>query len=111
MGHPISIVAGAIFGFAAGLLLLFNGRIAGVSGVAAGLLSPRAGDLGWRICFIAGLLAGGAVIGVVLPTAVSATHWVGPSMLVIAGLLIGLGARLGNGCTSGHGVCGVGRFS
>jgi uncharacterized membrane protein YedE/YeeE len=111
MEHFVTIAAGAAFGAAAGLLLVFNGRIAGISGVMAGLSSPRRGDVTWRIAFVVGLLAGGSVIAALLPSSFVESHRAAPPLLAAAGLLIGLGARLANGCTSGHGVCGVSRFS
>ena len=111
MDHLTTIAAGAAVGAAAGLLLVFNGRVAGISGVMAGLLSPRRGDLAWRASFVGGLLSGGTVIAALLPSSFVDRHWAGPALLAVAGLFIGLGARLANGCTSGHGVCGAARFS
>jgi uncharacterized membrane protein YedE/YeeE len=102
---------GLLIGTSAALLLLVNGRIAGISGIVDGLLSPRLGDLDWRLAFIAGLVVAPvfyAGLGGVLPTVpIAAT----PTILTLGGLLIGFGARLGSGCTSGHGVCGVSRGS
>ena len=103
--------AGALFGAAAGALLLLNGKIAGISGIAGQALETSGEERAWRLWLLGGLLAGGAVIGMVLPTAVVKSHFLGTPWLVIAGVLIGFGARIGNGCTSGHGVCGVGRWS
>jgi uncharacterized membrane protein YedE/YeeE len=88
-----------------------NGRIAGISGIVDGLLSPRLGDLDWRLAFIAGLVLAPvfyAGFGGVLPTVSIAGS---PTILALAGLLVGFGARLGSGCTSGHGVCGISRGS
>jgi uncharacterized protein len=92
------------------LLLLLNGRLAGISGIISGLLTPRGADKGWRAVFIVGLLLG--VSACVLATGdlslrVEATL----PVLVVAGLLVGFGTRLGSGCTSGHGVCGNARLS
>lgn len=108
---PWSALAGGVMiGLAAGMLVLLNGRIAGISGIAGGLLKLVSGDLGWRLAFLGGLLA-------------SALAWqwfdgaphihVDASFgtLVVAGLLVGLGTRYAGGCTSGHGVCGLSRFS
>jgi len=108
---PWSALAGGLMlGSGALLLLLIEGRIAGISGILAGLLSPRRGELMWRILFLAGLVlgAGGAFAVELSPRPVLE---VSPSWLLSAGLLVGLGAKLGNGCTSGHGICGIGRLS
>jgi uncharacterized protein len=107
----ITVLAGAIFGAGAGILLLTRGRIAGFSGITAGLLEPQRGDVAWRILFMAGVLAGGAVGSWVFPGSIVRTSTSSSLALIAAGLCIGVGARLANGCTSGHGVCGVGRLS
>jgi len=101
---------GALIGFAAALFVLLNGRIAGISGVLGGLLLPRAGDIAWRVLFVAGLLLAPSVYGLVapLPDAIIAANY---PTLVAAGLLVGVGTRYGAGCTSGHGVCGISRLS
>src|SRR5438270_11144575 len=100
-----SLAGGALIGVAAALLVLLNGRIAGISGVLGGLLQPVKGDVSWRVAFVVGLVAAPAVYG--LFTSLPALHvdasWGG---LVIAGLLVGVGTRYASGCTSGHGVCG-----
>lgn len=105
-----SLAGGLLIGFAAALFVLLNGRIAGISGVLGGLLMPRAGDIAWRLLFVAGLLLAPTVYGLVaaLP---AATIEAGVPTLVVAGLLVGLGTRFGAGCTSGHGVCGISRLS
>lgn len=105
-----SLGGGVLIGLAAALFALLNGRIAGISGIVGGMLLPRAGDLGWRVAFVAGMLLApwAYVLVAALPTAeVSAST----GTLVVAGLLVGVGTRLGAGCTSGHGVCGISRFS
>ncbi len=105
-----SLAGGVLLGLASALFILFNGRVLGISGILGGLLRPRAGDAGWRIAFIAGLLAAPAVWSMfaapVVPR-IDAT----PALLVVAGLLVGWGTRYGSGCTSGHGVCGLSRMS
>ena len=107
-----SLVGGVFIGLSAALLLLMNGKIAGVSGIAGGLLGPRTkGDGAWRIAFVAGLLLAGAASAWVAPSALRSEVVRSAPALVIAGLLVGLGTRIGGGCTSGHGVCGVGRLS
>lgn len=105
-----SLAGGALLGLSAALFVLLNGRIAGISGVLGGLLRPRSGDLGWRIAFVAGLLLAPVLYGLVteLPVMVVAAN---APTLVLAGLLVGVGTRLGSGCTSGHGVCGISRLS
>ena len=103
-----ALLGGALIGLAAVLLVLFNGRIAGISGIVGGLLPPRAS--GWRVAFVIGLLAAPWVYGLFapVPAAASPASW---PVLVLAGLLVGCGTRLGSGCTSGHGVCGLSRLS
>jgi uncharacterized membrane protein YedE/YeeE len=104
-----SLLGGLLIGAAAAMLLLFNGRVAGVSGIVGGLLDPRTGEWGWRALFVAGLIAGGVVTRVVAPGAFGVIA-PGP-VLALAGVLVGFGTRLGGGCTSGHGVCGISRGS
>jgi uncharacterized membrane protein YedE/YeeE len=105
------LLGGVLIGLAASLLLLGSGRIAGVSGIAAGALLPGDGEgRRWRIAFLLGLVAAG------VPFVVFAPESIGPSprpliWLAVSGLLVGVGTRLGSGCTSGHGVCGVSRLS
>ena len=112
MHSPLEIMAaGALFGAAAGALLILNGRIAGVSGIAAQALETTGFERIWRSAFLAGLLAGGATLHALTPDAIAARPVASAAWLMLAGLAIGLGARIGNGCTSGHGVCGVGRLS
>lgn len=110
-----AISGGVLIALAAGLLLLFNGRIAGISGIYHGIFAPRTGDRAWRLLFVIGLLCGGAVVGIVDPSRLPSTHQLSGvrewSSLVLAGILVGLGTRVANGCASGHGVCGVGRLS
>ena len=105
-----SLAGGVLIGIATALFLLFNGRIAGISGILGGLLRPMAGDVGWRMAFVLGLV--GAPLIYTLATPLPAVH-VDATMttLVVAGLLVGVGTRYGSGCTSGHGVCGLSRLS
>lgn len=106
-----SLFGGMLLGVSATLLLLLNGKVAGISGILGGLLTPKAQDTAWRWLFIIGLVAGG-VFGVrLLAAEVPLQYSSSTGMLIIAGLLVGLGTRLGNGCTSGHGICGIGRLS
>lgn len=105
-----SLAGGVLIGIAAAMLVLLNGRIAGISGIVGGLLRPARDDVGWRIAFLLGMLIAPALYALfaALP---EVTVDAGTFMLVIAGLLVGLGTRYGNGCTSGHGVCGLSRLS
>ncbi|WP_437946526.1 YeeE/YedE family protein [Sorangium sp. So ce296] len=106
------LVGGALIGLSASLLLLFNGRVAGISGIFGGLLFRERGDTAWRAAFVVGLLLGGLALAAAHPAAFPpAGGGRSLGLLVAAGLLVGLGARLGNGCTSGHGVCGLSRLS
>jgi len=105
-----SLLGGVLIGAAAALLLLLNGRIAGISGILGGLLRPVAGDAGWRIAFLAGLLLAPAIYRLVASLPVP-TIEAGYPLLIAAGLLVGVGTRYGGGCTSGHGVCGLSRLS
>lgn len=102
------LIGGVLIGVASSLLLLTTGRVAGVSGIAAGALPPARGDLAWRLAFIGGLVAGGLLLQPFFPAGVAQGS---TALLVGAGLLVGFGTRLAGGCTSGHGVCGVGRGS
>lgn len=110
----LSLAGGIIIGLAAALLMLFNGKIAGISGITKGIISkdcPTPQERNWRIFFVGGLILGGAVISIFLPEMTAKVHTFNYVQLIIAGLLVGLGTAIGNGCTSGHGVCGLGRKS
>ena len=100
-----------LIGLAAALLLLLNGRISGISGIVGGLLVPRNADAGWRLVFVAGLLLGTFVYMLATGGAIPVKMQASVPVLVAAGLLVGFGTRLGSGCTSGHGLCGVARLS
>jgi uncharacterized protein len=109
---PISgLIGGLLIGLATMLLLFFNGRIAGISGIVGGLLARQSSEFGWRAVFVAGLLLGAFIYmlatGGALPVSIQASL----PVLVVAGLLVGFGTRLGSGCTSGHGVSGIARLS
>lgn len=109
---PLSAIAGGVLiGIAASLVLLFNGRIAGISGIFAGLLQPRAGDFGWRLAFVGGLVAGGLALAVSEPSAIADASNRSLAATALAGVVVGIGVRMGAGCTSGHGVCGIARAS
>ncbi|MEY4764967.1 MAG: hypothetical protein RI907_1640 [Pseudomonadota bacterium] len=115
-----ALLGGALIGLAAALLALANGRVAGISGILAGLLRPQAGDVGWRWAFLGGLALAAAVIQGLAPWLGGLPGWpalvagrsgASTALLVVAGLLVGWGTRQGSGCTSGHGVCGMARLS
>lgn len=116
-----ALFGGALLGISASLLLLFKGKIAGISGILSGALTKQSScakgsnnSRGWQIQFLIGLIAGGALINwLVEPafTALPQSYSSSTLMMVIAGLFVGFGTKLGNGCTSGHGICGMGRFS
>lgn len=100
------LCGGVLIGTAAALLWLFLGRIAGISGIARQLVTAQHDERIWRVSFLLGLVTGGLVLGQIMPDAFGATalRWGG---LTVAGLLVGVGTAMANGCTSGHGVCGV----
>lgn len=106
-----SLVGGILIGLSASAMLLCNGKIAGISGIVGGLLIPTENDTLWRALFVAGLLTGGFVLDLFSPQSFEIGVNRSGGALVLAGFLVGLGARVGNGCTSGHGVCGISRFS
>ena len=106
-----SLLGGAIIGLASGLLMLFNGRLAGISGILGGAVLPRTGDWLWRALFLIGLVIGGLASGGLNLGVISFDLERSTPALIVAGLLVGFGTRMGRGCTSGHGVCGVGRKS
>ena len=109
---PVSaLVGGAFIGLAAVVLMALNGRIAGISGIAGGLLVNRGGDRAWRWLFIAGLLGGVALHELLRPDAFALREGFPPLLLIAAGVIVGIGTRMGSGCTSGHGVCGISRLS
>ena len=106
-----SLGGGLLIGLASAAMLVFNGRIAGISGITGGVLKADSGDTLWRVLFVAGLLVGGFVYGLVAPEAFAFSIDRSTGALLVAGLLVGFGTQMGNGCTSGHGICGLSRFS
>ena len=103
------VSGGMLVGLASALLLWANGRIAGISGIFGGLLSPARGEFAWRALFVSGLIVGGLVMPVLIGHPVPFGMHAGTFTLLIAGFLVGFGTRMGGGCTSGHGVCGLAR--
>ena len=106
-----ALIGGLLIGASAALFLILNGRIAGISGILGGLLHPANSDSRWRLAFLAGLIiapvAYAGLGGTLPPVSLDAPLW----LIAVAGLIVGFGTRLGAGCTSGHGVCGIGRGS
>ena len=110
---PISaLIGGALIGLSAALLLWFNGRIAGISGILNGLLFRQPGDTSWRLLFLIGLISGSGIYISLFPDdLINARTNLPVAMVALGGFLVGFGTRMGGGCTSGHGVCGLGRLS
>ncbi|MFY7980302.1 MAG: YeeE/YedE family protein [Limnohabitans sp.] len=108
-----SLAGGILLGLASALFILVNGRILGISGILGGLLLPKGADAGWRVAFLLGMLAAPVTLAWIAPADLitAPTIDAGYAAVVIAGLLVGYGTRLGSGCTSGHGVCGLSRLS
>jgi uncharacterized membrane protein YedE/YeeE len=108
-----SLSGGVLLGVASAMFILVNGRVLGISGILGGLLPPKAGDAGWRLAFLLGMLAAPLAYGVLAPAGFVQAPRIdaGLGAIVAAGLLVGLGTRYGSGCTSGHGVCGLSRLS
>ena len=108
----LSLIGGVLLGLASAAFILLNGRILGISGILGGLLKPAQGDVHWRLAFLLGMAAAPMTANLLFPQLLSAPRIeAGYITLVVAGLLVGFGTRLGSGCTSGHGVCGLSRLS
>ena len=105
-----SLAGGLMIGLAAALLLIFTGKIAGISGILGGLLTPAREDIAWRVAFLLGLVASPLIFALFYPLPPVHIEATAPT-LIISGLLVGIGTRYGSGCTSGHGVCGLSRRS
>lgn len=109
---PISsLIGGALIGASAVLLMFSIGRIAGISGIVAGAAMEKGWERNWRLLFVLGLFAGAALIAVSTGVLADSVPVASTPMMVIGGIVVGFGARLGSGCTSGHGVCGISRLS
>ncbi len=106
-----ALVGGAIIGLAVSIMLLWNGRVTGISGIINGAIFPTPGDTAWRFLFVLGLILGGFTLQLFNPAALSGQLSTDTITTIIAGLLVGFGTILGSGCTSGHGVCGISRLS
>ena len=105
------LTGGILIGFSASMMLLFSGRIAGVSGIFGGMLFQQGKERAWRLSFITGLIGGGILLYAINAEFFENSSGRGLLAVNIAGLLVGIGTRIGGGCTSGHGVCGIGRLS
>lgn len=105
------IIGGMIIGFAATIMLLLNGRVTGISGIVGGIMNPTTQDKNWRFFFLSGLLLGGLLLRFIRPEAYTLISSANIYDYLLAGFLVGVGTLLGNGCTSGHGVCGISRLS
>jgi len=106
-----ALAGGVLIGVASLLVLVLDGRVLGLSGVVAGLLGRPDDQTGWRLSLVAGLAVGGVLLALVAPSTVDVRLEASTPMIILAGLCVGFGTRMGNGCTSGHGVCGIGRMS
>ena len=106
-----ALAGGALIGLATASVLWWQGRLAGISGICGALLAPVRGDVAWRLAFMLGLLAVGAFGVRVVPHAFDVAAAPSLGLVALSGVLVGFGTRLGNGCTSGHGVCGIARLS
>jgi uncharacterized protein len=105
------LLGGVLIGTSATILLVFNGRIAGISGIVGGLVAPASPDRPWRGSFVAGLMVGAVLLALLYPASLRVELAPKLPLAIVAGLLVGFGTQLGNGCTSGHGVCGISRLS
>jgi uncharacterized protein len=106
-----AFVGGVLIGVAVSVMLLWNGKVTGISGILDGVMTTKRGDLGWRVSFLGGLVAGGVVLNLLRPESFSGQLSTPLWTVILAGLLVGFGTVMGSGCTSGHGVCGISRLS
>ncbi len=107
----MALLGGAIIGMAASVLLYLVGRVCGISGIVGGLIAPTTSDKAWRMAFIAGLLLGGVILVWIAPASIQSPIDRSLAVVALAGFFVGTGTLMGGGCTSGHGVCGLTRFS
>ncbi|QNE03341.1 YeeE/YedE family protein [Vibrio vulnificus] len=106
-----SLAGGILLGISALTMLLVNGKVAGISGILTGLLTPKSRDFAWRLMFVIGMVSGGVLAVTFGAASASVALPTSGVLIAAAGLLVGIGTRLANGCTSGHGICGIGRLS
>lgn len=108
----LSLAGGALIGISASILMYLNGRIAGISGIVAGVFSASSiTEKAWRLAFVIGLIIGGAIYMHFFPITIAPREFMSTELLIVGGLVIGFGTAMGSGCTSGHGICGISRFS
>ncbi len=105
------VAGGALLGTAAAGLLVLTGKTAGVSGIVEGVIRGEKGEWGWKAAFVLGLIAGGIILRFLMPASLASGAPRAIPLVAVGGLLVGFGARLSGGCTSGHGICGMGRLS
>jgi uncharacterized membrane protein YedE/YeeE len=109
---PVSaLTGGALIGISATLLLLFNGRMAGISGIMNGVLNSSGSEMSWRLAFLAGLAIGAVLFSLIVPDFIAMRQNYPLGLLAAGGFLVGFGTRMSNGCTSGHGICGIANLS
>ncbi|MDF1688521.1 MAG: YeeE/YedE family protein [Cycloclasticus sp.] len=107
-----SLAGGILLGISASILMYLNGRIAGISGIVGGILNnPSAAEKAWRAAFVVGIIGGASVYAYFFPVSIEPREHVTTALLIVGGLIVGFGTAMGGGCTSGHGVCGISRFS
>lgn len=106
-----ALLGGVLIGISVSMMLYWNGRVTGISGIINGVLSPQKGDTQWRVFFVLGLFLGGLFLKTLKPDILASTLISETWTVVVAGLLVGFGTIMGSGCTSGHGVCGISRMS
>lgn len=107
-----SLAGGILIGISASILMYLNGRIAGISGIVSGIFNnPTSSEKAWRTAFVAGLIGGAFVYAYFFPISIAPREHITTSLLVVGGLIVGVGTAMGGGCTSGHGICGMSRFS
>ena len=108
----LSLAGGALIGISASILMYLNGRIAGISGIVSGVFSASSiTEKAWRLAFVIGLIIGGAIYMHFFPITIAPREFISTELLIVGGLVIGFGTAMGSGCTSGHGICGISRFS
>lgn len=107
----LALIGGAIIGLSVTIMLLFNGRVTGISGIINGILNFQKNDMLWRVSFVLGLFSGGVLLRFIYPHAFNGALNISSTHAAVAGLLVGFGTVMGSGCTSGHGVCGISRLS
>ena len=106
-----ALAGGLLIGLSATIMLVFNGRITGISGITAELLSPKSGEWFWRLLFLLGTVLGAVLFNQFFPGAFVLPEDYPYGLLIVGGLLVGIGTRMGSGCTTGHGICGISRLS